>query len=122
MRQLWVVALLISFGLQIMPAPARDDGRYAASPLKPWFDSLRNGENEGCCSDADGTALADIDWEADAEGYRVRIEGRWWRVPPKAVLTTANRVGRTMVWPVYSREGTKLIDLRVRCFIPGSMT
>lgn len=24
------------------PAAARDDGRYAASPLKPWFDSLRS--------------------------------------------------------------------------------
>ena len=33
---------------------ARDlDGRHAALPLKPWFDSLRSGKCP-CCSDADG--------------------------------------------------------------------
>jgi hypothetical protein len=32
----------------------RDDGRYASSPLKPWFESLRNGWGQSCCDLADG--------------------------------------------------------------------
>jgi len=33
-----------------LPAPARDlDGRYANSPLKPWFDQLKSGKGL-CCS------------------------------------------------------------------------
>src|SRR3954454_9426419 len=52
------------------PAQARDpDGRYANSPLKPWFDSLKSGKGP-CCSDADGTAVSDVDWESGNGRYR----------------------------------------------------
>jgi hypothetical protein len=44
---------------------ARDDGRYMQSPLKPWFDSLKSGKGP-CCSDADGFAVSDPDWESKA--------------------------------------------------------
>ena len=38
---------------------ARDlDGRYANSPLKPWFDHLASGRGL-CCSMADGESVAD---------------------------------------------------------------
>jgi len=43
---------------------ARDDGRYANSALKPWFDGLRSGKGP-CCSDADGYALSDVDWQSN---------------------------------------------------------
>ena len=43
-------------------AMARDDGRYANSPLKPWFESLRSQYGQ-CCSDADGYVVADVDWD-----------------------------------------------------------
>lgn len=33
-------------------ALARDDGRFANSPLKPWFESLHS-EFGPCCSDAE---------------------------------------------------------------------
>src|SRR5438477_5277798 len=80
------------------PAQTRDDGRYAGSNLKPWFDSLASRKGP-CCSDADGTALSDVDWESKDGHYRVRIEDKWWDVPEEAVLTQPNLVGRTMVWP-----------------------
>src|SRR5690349_13354260 len=49
---------------------ARDlDGRYAQSTLKPWFDQLKSGKGL-CCSDADGTALTDTDWESKGGHYR----------------------------------------------------
>src|ERR1700674_2945876 len=95
---------------------ARDDGRYSLSPLKQWFDSLRSGKGP-CCSDADGSALADVDWESKGGHYRVRLDAEWIDVPDEAVITEPNRVGRTMVWPLRGYLG-----LTIRCFMPGSMT
>jgi hypothetical protein len=97
-------------------AMARDDGRYAGSPLKPWFDSLKSSRGL-CCSDADGFAVADPDWESKDGHYRVRLEGEWILVPDDAVITEPNRAGRTMVWPVKDTLG-----ISIRCFLPGSMT
>jgi hypothetical protein len=97
---------------------ARDRGQYAnANPeLKAWFESLKSGKGP-CCSDADGTAVSDVDWQSSNGHYRVRIEGEWVDVPDEAVITEPNRVGRTMVWPIRGYLG-----LTIRCFMPGSMT
>ena len=84
--------------------------------IKAWFDSLRSGKGP-CCSDADGSAVSDVDWESGNGHYRVRIEGEWIDVPDEAVITEPNRVGRTMVWPIRGYGG-----LTIRCFMPGSMT
>ena len=100
---------------------ARDDGRYANSPLKQWFDSLKSGKGP-CCSDADGYAVADPDWESKSGHYRVRIEGEWHDVPEDAVITELNRAGRTMVWPIYNRGLSGVLSVTIRCFMPGSMT
>ena len=92
------VALLAPGAFLAGNAVARDDGRYANSPLKPWFDSLRSGKGP-CCSDADGSVVADVDWESKDGHYRVRLWGQWIDVPDDAVITEPNRAGRTMVWP-----------------------
>jgi hypothetical protein len=115
-RTVVLAALLSAQWLQI--GYARDDGRYANSnpELKAWFDSLKSGKGP-CCSDADGTALSDVDWESKSGHYRVRLEGEWIDVPDDAVITAPNRIGRTMVWPMY-RDG----KITPRCFMPGSMT
>ena len=56
-------SVLIAFLVFPSASPmARDDGRYSASPLKPWFDNLRSSLGP-CCSDADGVIVADPDWE-----------------------------------------------------------
>jgi hypothetical protein len=111
----------------VLDVAARDvDGRYANSDLKTWFDSLRS-RNGPCCSDADGYALSDVDWEAKDGHYRVRIPRSndetdktnmiWLDVPDDAVITEPNRAGRTMVWPIWGYQGPS-----IRCFMPGSMT
>lgn len=109
-------ALLL--GLTAHLVEARDRGQFAStSPeLKAWFDSLRSGKGP-CCSDADGTAVSDVDWESGGGHYRVRLEGEWFDVPDEAVITEPNRVGRTMVWPIRGYLGVS-----IRCFMPGSMT
>lgn len=110
-------AMVLALPLSCGPGQARDpDGRYANSPLKQWFDSLKSGRGP-CCSDADGSAVSDVDWESKNGRYRVRIEGAWHEVPEDAVVTEPNRVGRTMVWPIKGYLG-----MTIRCFMPGSMT
>jgi hypothetical protein len=114
------VFVIILLGLQ--SAYARDpDGRFANSPLKPWFEKLSSGKGP-CCSDADGSVVLDSDWESKDGHYRVRIRDIWWDVPAEAVITEPNRVGRTMVWPVYNWKGNSLDSVDIRCFMPGAMT
>ena len=113
--RLGLVVLLSVTAAQV--GHARDpDGRYAHSPLKEWFDSLRSGKGP-CCSDADGSAVSDVDWESSNGHYRVRLDGEWFDVPEEAVITEPNRIGRTMVWPMRGYLG-----MTIRCFMPGAMT
>ena len=106
------VLLAVPAGLVL----ARDDGRYATSPLKPWFDTLKSGKGL-CCSNADGRAVSDPDWESRDGHYRVRLDGEWIDVPDEAVIKEPNRAGRTMVWPIQGAMGTS-----IQCFLPGSMS
>jgi hypothetical protein len=114
MIDIFLIAALMAF--VISTAKARDDGRYAGSSLKPWFDQLHS-ERGLCCSDADGFAVSDPDWETKDGHYRVRLDGEWIDVPDEAVIKEPNRAGRTMVWPIHGSAGTY-----IRCFMPGSMT
>ena len=96
---------------------ARDDGRFANSPLKPWFDRLASGKGL-CCSFADGATVQDVDWDTQDGHYRVRIYGQWIVVPDAAVVTEPNRFGPTVVWPYNDRYG----NTQIRCFMPGAGT
>jgi hypothetical protein len=109
---------VLSLALASQLGEARDRGQYAnANPeLKAWFEGLKSGKGP-CCSDADGTAISDVDWESSHGHYRVRLEGEWIDVPEEAVITEPNRIGRTMVWPLRGYLGVS-----IRCFMPGSMT
>jgi hypothetical protein len=118
-RMLPVAGALLLSALAAPSMHARDlDGRYAAQnpELHQWFEGLRSGKGP-CCSDADGSAVSDVDWETAGGHYRVRIDGAWLEVPDEAVITEPNRIGRTMVWPIKGYLGTS-----IRCFMPGSMS
>lgn len=116
MRSLRTILVVVAAVLAAGLVWAHDDGRYADSPLKPWFDSLRSGRGL-CCSNADGVAVADPDWDSKDGHYRVRLDGEWIDVPDDAVIKEPNRAGRTMVWPNKSPVGTS-----IRCFLPGTMS
>jgi hypothetical protein len=94
---------------------ARDDGRFANSPLKPWFDRLASGKGL-CCSFADGFSVQDVDWDTQDGQYRVRIYGQWFVVPDDAVVAEPNRFGPAVVWPYNDRYG----NTQIRCFMPGA--
>jgi len=95
---------------------ARDDGRFANSPLKAWFDQLASGKGL-CCSFADGVSVQDVDWDTTTDGrYRVRLNGQWIIVPDAAVVTEPNRFGPAVVWPYQDMNGAT----QIRCFLPGA--
>lgn len=107
----------------------RDNGRYADSPLKSWFDSLTSGKGP-CCSFADGFSISDVDYDTRGPNntFRVRLckgpwpqtdpscQSEWVDVPPEAVVQTPNRYGPAVVWPYLGSGGETLI----RCFLPGA--
>jgi hypothetical protein len=96
---------------------ARDDGRFADSPLKPWFDRLASRKGL-CCSFADGFSVQDVDWDTQDEHCRVRIYGQWVVVPDAAIVTEPNRFGPAVVWPYRDIDGTT----QICCFMPGAGT
>jgi hypothetical protein len=129
-----LLRVVAGMGLVMSPALGRDlDGRYANSPLKPWFEQLRSGKGL-CCSYVDGHVVEDADWESRDGHYRVRVpkdagstEMVWVDVPDDAVITEPNKAGRTMVWPAYDHvysytEEAGFAYISIRCFMPGSMT
>jgi len=91
------------------------DGRYANSPNHDWFLSLHSKKGAPCCADADGIRVLDPDWDSKDGHYRVRLENKWYDVPPDAVLDQPNVVGPTMVWRSYINGQPNII-----CFLPGA--
>lgn len=113
-RTALIAALALAGAL--LPAQARDDGRYANSPLHEWFNHLASGKGL-CCSLADGVSLEDPDWRNANGRYQVRIDGDWIDVPDDAVITEPNKAGKAYVWPLRGIDG-----LTIRCFMPGGMS
>jgi hypothetical protein len=92
---------------------ARDDGRFANSPLKPWFDRLASGKGL-CCSFADGFSVQDVDWDTQDGQYRVRIYGQWFVVPDDAVVAEPNRLG-----PAVVTTAMATLKFAASCLVPA---
>lgn len=107
------IVVLLAF---IWHALAHDDGRYAGvdPQIREWVNGLTDQEGHGCCATADSQVVEDVDYDTQADHYRVRIAGQWVDVPDKAVIHGANKLGTPMVW--LRPDGV------VRCFIPGGGT
>ena len=111
---------------------ARDNGQYAnvAPEIRAWVESLKDGEGVGCCATADGVPLDEPDWQMNADGYRVKIEGKWYDVPKRAVITEPNKLGHAVVWYFWRYDYAPTADGSagsgttgepyIRCFIPGT--
>ena len=120
MRKVFSMAAITAVTLIVLlvwhfAAHAHDHSR---PELNSWFEGLNSGKGP-CCSNADGMALSDTDWEVRNGHYRVLIKGQWWDVPEEAVIQEPNRAGRTMVWPHYTWQLEKLLRIDIRCFMPG---
>ncbi len=87
-------------------------------PLHNWFNSLKSGSGDACCSYTDGRTVEDPDVDMDGNHYRVRVDGQWIDVPDLAVVTVPNRFGQAVVWPYKDYAG----HIQIRCFLPGAGT
>src|SRR5712675_2142964 len=65
------IFLGVFLAISVAPALAHDPSH---PELNGGFDKLASGRGL-CCSDADGTALSDVDWESKDGHYRVRLGG-----------------------------------------------
>ena len=95
---------------------ARDDGRFANSPLKPWFDRLASG-NGLCCSFADAFSVQDVDWDTQDGHYRVRIHGQWYVVPDAAVVTEQTVSALPLCGPITTATATH--KFAASCLVPA---
>lgn len=113
----WVLVFLLAAIAMIAVAFAHDDGQFADSPLKSWFDQLASGKGM-CCSFADGVSIKDVDWDTAGpnNSYRARLNGQWINVPDAAVVTEPNKFGPAVVWPYQDMNGVT----QIRCFLPGA--
>jgi hypothetical protein len=88
--------------------------------LDHWFDALQSSGGYPCCSYADGSMVADVDWDTSVvngeDRYRVRIDGNWIVVSPQEVVTAPNRHGAAIAWIYKDSVGMP----NVRCFMPGA--
>jgi hypothetical protein len=75
----------------------RPSCQFAAESL---FDQLGSGKGP-CCSDADGTAVSNVDWETRDGQYRARLDNQRSDVPEEAVIT-----GLKCEEPWFSRSAT----------------
>ena len=95
---------------------AHDDGRYAQSNLKGWFDKLASGKGL-CCSFADGVRLDDPEWGTHDDHYWVILsDGQKYAVPADALITEPNKAKVAVVWPFKDAQGI----MQIRCFLPGA--
>jgi len=104
----YLLAIAIVFFVQ--SAGARDDGRWAQSPLKLWFESLKNHQGEMCCAEEDRIEVDEWHCTAD-DKCEVVIGGVRRPVPPQAILRQPNLAGVPLVW-VWGGE--------IKCFLRGA--
>ena len=89
--------------------------------LHDWFDKQHSIKQVYCCNVSDGHILDDQDWHSTGTGYEIRVNGKWFPVPPDAmrdVITGGpNPTGHAVAWyavlPWYN-DG-----VLIYCFAPG---
>ena len=105
----------LAAGLVFLAAGLTAAAHDNVSPeVKDWVQSLKNQNGVACCATADGWTPAAVEWDTDAHGYRVLLEGKWVAVGPEAVIYGPNKLGHAEVW-YYHVDGLP----KVRCFLPG---
>lgn len=97
--------------------------------IQRWWQDQRipGGPQQGmnCCDEADGV-FAEAEIRDDKWFVRFQIHNGvqvgWTEVPKEAVITTPNMYGSAVVWYGARYTNGNLIDIFVRCFIPGALT
>ena len=131
-------ALAFALLLVANAAVALPSDKYANvdSAISAWVSELHSaGSKARCCDLADGEILADTQWDYGAASYRVFLvapdghtfadgtAGKWFDVPPDAIVVEPNRLGHALVWArwYFDDDGHVRADwVYILCFLPGA--
>jgi hypothetical protein len=127
----WYATPIIMVGVMLSIFTIARAHDHEHPELNSWYEGLRSGKGP-CCDGSDATKLKDVEWQTQNlahSHYKVLLPAQpiinpdapsgamvWVDVPDEAVLTEPNKVGETLVWPLWNYQGVS-----VRCFMPGSM-
>ncbi len=119
-----LVVLIMVLGLTAVAAAMdREEFNSVKPEVRQWFQNMRSPKGRVCCSEADGHRTQ---YDMRQGQYWVPIEGKWYPVPPDAVIKTANPMGEAIVWyqSQFGPEGT-IRDVprsewyKIFCFVPS---
>ncbi len=88
---------LVFCAVSATAAAAMDRGEFAnvRPEVRQWFEHMRSPKGQVCCAYADGHRTG---YDMRQGHYWVPIDGKWYPVPPKAIIKIANPVGEAIVW------------------------
>jgi len=126
-----LLAVLSTPALALPPA-----GIYPDDAEHLWWEChLQPAAKLVCCRASDGHVLGDNDWRTierpnEARAYQVHVGAKWYDVPARAVINDIRHCGpepnlahRPMakIWYAPTWDGDSIIDIRIYCFIAGTM-
>lgn len=106
--------VLLIVALCIHPVRAHDHNR---PELNEWMAKLHSKGGAWCCNGDDNDPIDDVDNKAKGGGFRVKYQGKWYDVPPEAIVEGPNKSGGPILW-MYKGWG----DVKPRCFMAGPLT
>lgn len=129
--------LAVLFAAIAIPAQARPPvGTDLKSDEHAWWEcNVQPVTNVVCCRESDGHVLSDGEWRATEkpEGgrvYQVRVNSRWYDVPEGALINDFRKCGpepntakqaMAKVWYAPVWNGQSIVDIKIYCFIAGTM-
>lgn len=97
-----VLALLVF--LELLPAWARDDGRYAGSPYKAWYEQQHNAIGGYCCNNSDAQAFYGDYTLNDDGSVEFDDAGAHHKLPAYMVLKGPNPTGHAVWWHLADQD------------------
>ena len=133
--------IAIAAALLMLAGPALARGNFPPGAEHDWWECWHQPDNIGpyghvsCCSESDGHTLQDDDWRvnpATGTDYQVRVEGKWFDVPPKSVIRSGfaecgpepNLEHRSQAKVWYSRYNGmngEIKSITIYCFLVGTL-
>jgi hypothetical protein len=97
----------------------RDELKNVPSEIRQWFERMQSPDGTPCCSYADGHRT---EYRTEGDQYLVPISGKWYPVPPEAVIHgQQNPIGEAVVWykpEIVARKWNG--QWKIVCFVPAA--
>ncbi|MGH7152941.1 MAG: hypothetical protein ACREF3_03350 [Acetobacteraceae bacterium] len=129
-----VVILLAALSTPALALPPT--GLYPGDAEHAWWEChVQPATRLVCCRESEGHVLRDNEWRAmerpgGVRVYQVHVGTRWFDVPVQAVINDIRNCGpepnaqhrwMAKVWYAPIRDAGGIVDLKIYCFIAGTM-